>query len=116
MSKPEFTPGPWRVEPKIGGNNALLVTWKYGTIAQVRSNLCQSANANLLSAALEMYDALERIQEIARTGSRPKLDPEQTGIFQITSGTIPAEAAEILAISDLALAKADGRSREGGGA
>ena len=74
MNETKFTNGPWRVEegqdPQICGQK--IKSWEIGSdanhfwIAQISRSLCYEqgdANANLIAAAPEMYEVLERIAD-----------------------------------------------------
>lgn len=97
MSKAKFTPGPWHV-----GRGHGLVTgmsgWKYYPVCWSKDdeNVCDivynKADADLIAAAPEMYEALEKIADI---------NP-----YMVTSEV----AYEIIDIAGAALRKARGES------
>lgn len=65
MNKPKFTPGPWRAGLSIYKSQAIVVADKGGQIADVFAYEEEQAKANaaLIAAAPEMYEALADIAE-----------------------------------------------------
>ncbi len=66
MNKPKFTPGPWIIDPVRAGDKEIFInqpgdSWKR-LEATVSRDDCDSkmalANAHLIAAAPDMYDAL----------------------------------------------------------
>lgn len=103
---PKFTPGPWAVRPDIGapvgtlkianpewprGASDPLVAAVFGTEQE------QGANARLISAAPEMYEALRAMLAAFDIPGRTEVR------------SIP-EAIQAIADARTALAKAEGRS------
>ena len=99
MSEPKFTPGPWKVgRPHNEDVPSAINGWNYYPIyygndeEQVCDIVYNKADAALIAAAPEMYEALEKIADI---------NP-----YTITSEV----AYEIIDIAGAALRKARGES------
>lgn len=64
MSKPKFTPGPWRTDCRLIGGQIRITQVPNAnmTVAQVNGRQGeQEANARLIAAAPELLEALERL-------------------------------------------------------
>lgn len=104
MSEAKFTPGPWTITGRycIRGPRDEGQPWQRNNppVARVRSKQeyrssdgeIDAANARLIAAAPEMYEALEKIMEIYYSGAMP------------TEATL----RDINRIAKAALAKAEG--------
>lgn len=92
MSKTKFTPGPWRTEDRglkhviVGSNN-----WQVGALRQTPK--LNRADAALIAAAPELYEALEKVIRINGSTGGPE-----------------AVLKELKFIAEQALAKARGES------
>jgi hypothetical protein len=69
VSAPAFTPGPWTVESRVAfGKNDYAVSPASGNdgfVAALTHGPDAKANASLIAAAPELYEALERINDTA---------------------------------------------------
>lgn len=69
MTEAKFTPGPWRYEQDF--LSCRVAAPKFGGVAKVfGSNPTCVANAHLIAAAPELYEALEAV-ELARNSDEP---------------------------------------------
>lgn len=83
MSETKWTPGPWHAvnDDFIEAENGTLV------IEQINNNLCDvdddeiTANANLIAAAPELYEAGDRLAHFARSAVSCDC-PESTAYLQ----------------------------------
>lgn len=58
MSEPKFTPGPWLFSSYKSGNSVIVIDGKEFDVATVNYPN-RDANAHLIAAAPELYEALE---------------------------------------------------------
>lgn len=79
MADPKFTPGPWTIDPRHGGDKEIIVrqdgdSW-HRLQAAVDCDDCDLdmaiANANLIAAAPDMYAALKRFAAIVPSSLYP---------------------------------------------
>ena len=62
MTKPAFTPGPWEaVKFTVPGHEFWVATIKGGDIKPTEKGLEGRANARLIAAAPDMYEALKQV-------------------------------------------------------
>lgn len=54
-----FTPGPWAIQERVGGNRHLMIRAGFGNICHVNASINKDANANLIAAAPELFEAGE---------------------------------------------------------
>ena len=62
MNEPKFTPGPWLFSSYKSGNSVIVIDGKEFDVATVNYPN-RDANAHLIAAAPELYEALEHIEE-----------------------------------------------------
>ena len=93
MSETKFTPGPWRYEYEdgycgelIGANGGMICTF---------TDEPNEANANLIAAAPDLYEALKEVLLAERLGTRPPETAMQAEekLDRIKHAVIKAEAA-----------------------
>ena len=60
MSEPKFTPGPWLFSSYKSGNSVIVTDGKEFDVATVNYPN-RDANAHLIAAAPELYEALEEL-------------------------------------------------------
>ena len=95
--KPKFTPGPWL----IGEDQCVDETWSIVTtsggsiIANVNDRHDRKANAHLIAAAPDLYEALEKLRSYSDA---------------IAAGRINYRPGDHIAVADAALAKARGQA------
>lgn len=83
MSETKFTPGPWKAEfREYGGYDCMSASWsivsdesEFATLdCRTRDHANdpqQEANANLMAAAPELFDALKELHEISGEANIP---------------------------------------------
>jgi len=102
MSKPAFTPGPWSLSEKYHSVNVRAVDGPYVADCNASAAIgweTKQANAHLIAAAPDMYEALRTTSANIRSlGPAGALDD------------VPMPYREWLEVVEDALSKAEGRS------
>lgn len=111
MSESKHTAGPWTVEP---GSNPLVLTVArngYGSIATLDPNADTGAiraNAALIAAAPDMYEALRACAAFVETYTAHGVTEQPPAAFVLSDGQYVL-AEVFAAVARAALAKAEGR-------
>ena len=106
MSKPAFTPGPWQTDAEcgdesvLGPDGAMVADCAIFGMRVNRTEHINRANARLIAAAPDMYEALLAAKVVIEMMERP----EGMG------GRVNAALDKRLAQIDAAIAKAEGMS------
>jgi len=108
MSEIKFTPGPWLFSSYKSGTSVIVIDGKEFDVATV-SYPNRDANAHLIAAAPELYEALKAVLEIETEEGAPSA-PSHTSSGKSGSIAWSVKAREVYSNAHAALAKARGEA------
>ena len=100
----DFTPGPWKVVPEIDGwmaDKKVVIKMNDKRVAECWNSRGRKyhhegaeANAHLIAAAPDMYEALDHIQYLHASGAFKLKDEDYIAICKVADALAKAEGGE----------------------